>query len=50
MGEKKVFSTRINADLVKKLKHLAVDEGRSLGDLIEDAISEFIKKKEKQKT
>jgi len=30
-GRKKVFSTRLDDELVKKLKHLAVDEDECLG-------------------
>ena len=41
MGEKKIFSVRIDDDLVKKLKHLAVDESKFLGDLLEEAIQEI---------
>jgi len=48
MGEKKVFSTRIDEDLTKKLKHLAVDEDESLGNLLEEAIQDLLKKYEKQ--
>jgi predicted transcriptional regulator len=38
MSEKKIFSTRIDNDLLKKLKHLAVDEDKSIGVLLEEAI------------
>ena len=48
MGEKKVFSTRLDEDLVKKLKHLAVDEDESLGNLLEEAITDLLKKYEKK--
>jgi predicted transcriptional regulator len=48
MGQKQVFSTRIDDDLVKKLKHLAVDERKSLGSLLEEAIQELLKKYEKK--
>ena len=44
MGEKKVFSTRLDEDRIKDLKHLAVDSGRSLGNLLEEAIEDLIKK------
>jgi predicted transcriptional regulator len=50
MEEKKVFSTRINGSLIKKLKHLAVDENESLGNLLEEAIQDILKKYEKKKT
>lgn len=48
MGEKRVFSTRIDDELLKKLKHLAVDEDESLGDLLDEAIADLLKKYEKE--
>jgi len=50
MGEKKVFSTRIDEDLIKRLKHRAVDEGASLTTLLEEAIQDLLKKYEKKDT
>ena len=50
MGKKKTFSTRIDDDRLKALKHLAVDIDKSLGTLLEEAIEDLIdkyKKKEK---
>jgi predicted transcriptional regulator len=44
MEQKKVFSTRINEDRIKELKHLAVDADRSLGDLLEEAIEDLVEK------
>jgi len=44
MSEKKVFSTRIDDGVLKKLKHLAVDEDKSLGELLEEAIEDLLKK------
>lgn len=44
MGQKKTFSTRIDVDRLKALKHLAVDEDRSIGVLLEEAIDDLIKK------
>jgi uncharacterized protein YfdQ (DUF2303 family) len=44
MGEKKIFSTRVDEDRVKDLKHLSVDTGRSLGNLLEEAIRDLIVK------
>jgi predicted transcriptional regulator len=49
MGAKKTFSTRIDADRLKALKHLAVDEDKSIGVLLEEAIEDLIKKYEKRK-
>ena len=47
MGEKKIFSTRVDEDRIKELKHLAVDTGASLGKLLEEAIQDLLKKYEK---
>jgi predicted transcriptional regulator len=44
MGERRVFSTRIDQDIIKKLKHLAVDQNSSLNDLLEEAIQNLLKK------
>ena len=44
MGQKKPFSTRVDEDRVKDLKHLAVDTEKSLGDLLEEAITDLVKK------
>ena len=44
MGDKKTFSTRIDQDKLKALKHLAVDLDKSLGVLLEEAISDLLKK------
>lgn len=49
MGNKKTFSTRIDAVRLKALKHLAVDEDKSIGVLLEEAIEELIKKYEKKR-
>ena len=48
MGKKKVFSTRVDEDRIKDLKHLAVDAEKSLGNLLEEAIHDLIKKYEKK--
>ena len=50
MSEKKIFSTRIDEDRVKDLKHLAVDTGKSMGLLLEEAIQDLLKKYEKKPT
>ena len=47
MGNKKVFSTRVDEDRIKELKHLAVDTDKSLGNLLEEAIRDLVKKYEK---
>jgi hypothetical protein len=50
MGQKKPFSTRVDEDRVKELKHLAVDTGKSLGNLLEEAIKDLVKKYEEKPT
>ena len=49
MSAKKTFSTRIDADRLKALKHLAVDEDKSIGVLLEEAIEDLIKKYREKK-
>ncbi|MDJ0817286.1 MAG: hypothetical protein QNJ58_13845 [Desulfobacterales bacterium] len=46
MSAKKTFSTRIDANRLKALKHLAVDEDKSIGTLLEEAIDDLIQKYE----
>ena len=49
MGQKKTFSTRIDADKLKALKHLAVDLDKSLGVLLEEAIEDLLNKYKRKK-
>lgn len=49
MGNKKIFSTRVDEKRVKELKHLAVDTDKSLGNLLEEAIQDIVKKYKKSK-
>jgi predicted transcriptional regulator len=49
MGQKRTFSTRIDDELLRALKHLAVDTDKSLGDLLEEAIAELIRKYSKSR-
>jgi predicted transcriptional regulator len=49
MGQKKTFSARIDDELLKALKHLAVDTDKTLGELLEEAIAELIRKQGKKK-
>ena len=49
MSKKKTFSTRVDAERLKALKHLAVDEDKSIGTLLEEAIEDLVKKYEKAK-
>ena len=49
MSTKKTFSTRIDDERLKALKHLAVDSDKSLGTLLEEAIEDLIRKYKKKK-
>lgn len=49
MAKKKTFSTRIDEDILKELKHLAVDTDKSLGKLLEEAIKDLVLKYSKKK-
>jgi predicted transcriptional regulator len=49
MAKKKTFSTRIDEDILKELKHLAVDTDKSLGKLLEEAIVDLVKKYSRKK-
>ena len=49
MSIKKTFSTRVDAERLKALKHLAVDEDKSIGSLLEEAIEDIIEKYEKKR-
>jgi predicted HicB family RNase H-like nuclease len=42
-NKREVFSTRIDPDLIKQLKHLAVDERKNLNQLLEEAITLLLK-------
>ena len=49
MSKKKTFSTRVDADRLKALKHLAVDEDKSIGTLLEEAIEDIVRKYKKRR-
>ncbi|MBF0456520.1 MAG: ribbon-helix-helix domain-containing protein [Nitrospirae bacterium] len=36
--QRETFSTRLNPELLKKLRYLAVEEGKKLNELIEEAV------------
>jgi predicted transcriptional regulator len=44
MAESKMFSTRIDADLIKQIKHLAVDYEKPIASLVEEAVRDLLKK------
>ena len=39
-----MFSTRIDADIKKRIKHLAVDLNKPIGDLAEEALLDLLAK------
>ena len=44
MADKKMFATRIDNDILKKLKHLSVDTEAPISKLLEEAIQDLLKK------
>ena len=48
MNEKKMFATRIDPAILKKLKHLSIDAEKPISDLTEEAIKDLLKKYEKK--
>ena len=46
MSDKKMFATRIDKDILKRLKHLSVDAEKPIADLVEDALKDLLRKYE----
>ena len=46
--DNKMFSTRINPVILKKLKHLSIDAEKPISELTEEAIRDLLKKYEKK--
>ena len=46
--DKKQVSFRIEPDIIKRLKYVALDQDRSLTDVILEAIQDILKKYEKK--
>ena len=46
--ERKVITSSIQKDLIKKIKYLAADTDRPLNSLLEEAIQDQLKKYEKK--
>jgi hypothetical protein len=44
-----VFSTRLNPELVKRMKYLGADEKKPLNVLLEEAIEMLLKSRQKKK-
>jgi predicted DNA-binding protein len=45
---RKTFTTRIETDLIRKLKYLSADTDRNMNDLLEEAIQKLLKEYEKK--
>lgn len=41
---RKQFGLRLAIDLMKEVKHLAVDEGKSMNELVEEGLRELLRK------
>ena len=48
MANKKIFTTKIDPDILKASKHLSVDTELSIADLLEEAIADLLEKYEKK--
>ena len=44
-----MFSTRLDAELIERIKHLSVDTEKSISVLAEEAIRDLLRKYEKDK-
>jgi predicted transcriptional regulator len=44
MNEKKMFATRIDPDILKKVKHLSIDLEVSISALTEEALRDLLEK------
>lgn len=44
MENKKMFATRIDPGLLKKLKHLSVDAEKTISELTEEALEDLLSK------
>ena len=48
MADKKMFASRLDPDLLKKLKHLSIDTDMSIAELLDEAVKDLLKKYEKK--
>lgn len=46
--EKKLFASRINPELLRRLKHLSVDTDKTVGQLLEEAVADLLAKYQEQ--
>lgn len=43
-GKRKTYGLSLDQDLMKEVKHLAVDEDRNVNDLLEESMRDLLKK------
>ncbi len=46
--ERKQYGLRILVPLMREIQHLAIDEGRRMNDLVEEALRDLVKKYKKR--
>lgn len=49
MNERKTFTTSLEVHILKDVKKLAIDLDKNVNDLLEEAMTDLLKKYEKQK-
>ena len=47
-SKRKPFGLSLDQDLMKEIKHLAVDEDRNVNDVLEEAMRDLLKKHKKR--
>jgi hypothetical protein len=47
-GKRKPYGLSLDPDLMKEVRHLAVDEDRNVNDLLEEAMKDLLKKYKKK--
>ena len=47
-GKRKPYGLSLDPDLMKEVRHLAVDEDRNVNDLLEEAMKDLLKKFKKK--
>ena len=43
-NERKMYGLRLAQDMMREIKHLGVDEGKPMNDLVEEALRDLLKK------
>lgn len=47
-GKRKTYGLSLDQELMKEVKHLAVDEDRNVNEMLEEAMRELLKKYKKK--